>query len=461
MKLFLRQHKTNIFFVCLILLLGSIKYFYQAIVLNPFEIDQEFLALEAWNYIKVGKATLIGAHTSTGGMYIGPFYTYFITVVMALTNLNPWSINLLSATWATLTAVALYFVGKHLFSREVGVVAGLIAATSISYLTILEVPPLVVPLGLVSLLTFYCLSQIDQHRWLLLAAVFLGGVGIHLHFTGIYLSIFIILWMITRKIKPTIKETIISIGMIIFFLSPLILFDLRHNFLNSRNFITFLLTTNGLKVIIMSMQRSFWLALGSLGALFNNFQTHNLLISSIVWGIFVIYFIFNRRRTLNHKLLLTWLIFPIIVNGLYSGELLPYYYILHHAQIFLVIGLLLEPIVRHKNGTTAFITLTLLYTILNLRYHQARPNAFRLQNKMAAFETIRRIGGDPNSVNLSLTIDFARRGGIEFLQKYYGYDTQLLKERPTYTIVSPHAWHRLKGDYTFGEFDVILPEKKP
>ncbi len=459
MKRFFRQHKTDIFFIALIITLGGFKYFYQAIVLNPFEIDQEFLALEAWNFLKAGKPTLIGAHTSVGGMYIGPFYTYFITAMMALTKLSPWTINLVSATWATLTAVTLFFVGKKLFSREVGIVAGLVAATSISYLTIAEVPPLVIPLGFISILTFYVLSQIDHHRWMLLVSVFLAGVGIHLHFTGLYLGVFILLWMMMNKIKPTWKEVLIALFMTIFFLSPLILFDLRHNFLNSRNFITFLLTTNGIKVIIMSVQRSFWLALGNLGALFNNFQTYNLQISSIVWGIFVLYFIFNRKRTKYHKLLLTWLIFPIVVNGLYTGELLPYYYIFHHAQIFLVIGLLLERLMRHKNGVAAFITLTLLYTILNLQYHQTRPNAFRLQNKIAAFETILRLGGDPQNVNLSLTIEHARRGGIEFLQKYYGYDTQLLKHRPTYTIVSPHGWHRLKGDYSFGEFDVILPEK--
>lgn len=459
MKSKLLKHKQDVLIIGLILLLAGVKYFYQALVLNPFEIDQEFLAMEAWNFLREHKATLIGAHTSVGGMYIGPFYTYFITLVMAITKLSPWSINIISAIWATITAVVLYFIGKKLFSKEVGIVAGLVAATSISYLTIVEVPPLVVPLGLASLLTFYCLSQIKNNRHMLLAAVCLAGVGIHLHFTGLYLSLFIIVWMIMNKIKPTKKEVLLSLGMVLFFLSPLIWFDLKHNFLNSRDFIQFLLTTNGLKVILFSINRSFWLALGNLGALFNNFQAYNLAISVIVWSIFVIYFIFNRNKTKHYKLLLTWLIFPIVMNGLYTGELLPYYYIFHQAQIFLVIGLLLEPIMRHKNGTAAFITLTLLYTLLNLQYNQRRPNGFRLQNKVAAFEKVKHFAGDPKSVNLSLTIDFARRGGIDFLRRYYGFDDKLKPDRLTYTIVSPHQWHRLKGDYAFGEMDVIMPEK--
>ena len=72
---------------------------------------------------------------------------------------------------------------------------------------------------------------------------------------------------------------------------------------------------------------------------------------------------------------------------------------------------------------------------------------------------MKRLAGDPKSVNLSLTIDFPRRGGIDFLRRYYGFDDQLKPDRPTYTIISPHGWHRLKGDFSFGEMDVLMPPK--
>lgn len=456
----LLSNRRDLLIVGLILSLAATKYFYQALVLNPFEIDQEFLALEAWNFLKEGKATLIGAHTSVGGMYIGPFYTYFITLLMGLTKLNPYTINVTSAFWATLTPAVLYVIGRKLFSREVGLVAGLLAAISISYLHISEVPPLVVPMGLVSLLTFYCLSQLKENRRMFFAAVFLSGVGIHLHFTGLYLLPFVILWILINRITVSKRDIGWAGLMLLFFLLPLIAFDLRHDFLNSRNFVTFILASAGWKAIVVSMLRSFTLALANLGALFNNTQINNLLISSFVWAIFVFYFIFTRKRTPYHKLLILWLLFPMAVNGIYTGDLLPYYYIFHHPQIFLVIGLLLERAIRTEVGATAFITLSLLYTLLNLQYHHKRPNQFRLQHKMAGFETILKEAGTTN-VNVSLTIDHARRGGFDFLRRYYGFDDKLLPERSTYTIVSPHYWHRLVGDYTFGEVDVILPKENP
>lgn len=453
------EHKTDILYASLVTVLAATKYLYQALVLNPFEIDQEFLSLEAWNFLKEGKPTLIGAHTSVGGMYIGPFYTYFVTLVMFFTRLHPLTTNLLSATWAILMALSLYLVGRRLFSQSVGLVAGTLAAISIGYLSLTEVPPIVIPLALVSLLTFYALSQLPQRRGMLLVAVFLSGVAIHLHFTGLYLPIFIVFWLLVTRTKITRREIFQIIIIMLFFFSPLIIFDLKHDFLNSRNFITFLLTTNGLKVIIASILRSFHLGLANLGALFNNLPINNLWLSLVVWISFIVHFLVNRRVHPQHKLLLAWLVFPLVVNGLYTGELLPYYYIFHHAQIFLVIGLLAERVIKTRFGCVVLVTAALLYLLQVIKWHQAHGNGFRLQNKMAAFEKIKSLSPDPQAVNLSFTVEHARRGGFDFLAHYYGFDTDLKPERPTYTIVSPHAWQRIKADYSFGEIDVVLPEK--
>jgi len=128
-----------------IFLLAAVKYFYQALEINPFEIDQEFLSLEAWKIIKLKKLTLIGAQTSVGDIFIGPIYTYLVTLTMLLTRLHPYTVNLLSALFASLVPPILFAVGKKLYSQTVGLVAGIISALSIEYLTLSSVPPLVIP----------------------------------------------------------------------------------------------------------------------------------------------------------------------------------------------------------------------------------------------------------------------------------------------------------------------------
>lgn len=432
----------------MLLLLAAAKYGYQALVLAPFEIDQEFLALEAWKFLKEGNPTLVGAHTSAGDIYIGPGYTYLVTIVMGLTRFNPWSINLLSALWATLSVISLYLIGIKLFSRAVGAIAALSAAISINYLNLTQVPPLVIPLSLVSLLTFYCLSQIGRQRHAFLLAITLAGIGLHLHFTSLYLVAFIILWVLVNRLKVSYPDWLKAAAILLIFLSPLILFDLRHNGLNSRNFMTFLLTTGSLKVIITTLWRSIILALSNLGALINNFQGYNLVIGSLA---FMGGLIFSR-----HRLLLAWLLFPMIINGLYAGGLLPYYYMFHQAQIFLVIGLLTAPLLKNQWSVTVLLTLFLLYNWLNWRWHWQRGGGFNLTNKLAAFEFIK-ARAQTSDINLSFTVDHTRRGGLDFLRRYYGFDDKLDPTRPTYTLVSPHGWQRLKADATFGEIDVILP----
>ena len=429
-------------------------------IIGTFEIDQEFLSLEAWRLIKEGTLSLIGAGTSFGGLYIGPFYTYFIAGIMSLTRFYPPTLNLVSALWATAVPVGLYFIGRQLFSRATGLIAGLMAAISISFLSLTDTPPLVVPFGLVSLLTFYCLSQLKIGKFMFFAAVTLAGISLHLHFTGLYLSLFILLWILITHYQLKLKDYLIALGILIFFLSPLIIFDLRHDFLNSRNFITFILTTNGLKVILKSLGHGLILSLTSLGAVFNNFQAYNLIAGSLAWLSFIIYFFRLKTKTTAHYLLLSWLVFPIALNGLYTGRLLPYYYTFHHPQTFLALGLVLAKFTRHLWGCTILITLGLLFMILNLTWLKHHPNAFSLSHKMAAFTVITRHAGTTD-INVSFTVEHSRRGGLDFLRRYYGFDSELKPNRPTYTIISPFFYERLVGDYQFGEIGVLLPPPQP
>ena len=444
--------------IWLIFIMAAAKYLYQALSLAPFEIDQEFLALEAWQFLKQANPTLIGAHTSAGDIFIGPFYTYFVTLVMWLTKLNPWPINILSALWAIAAVISLYFIGRQLFSRATGIIAALLAATSISYLNLTPTPPLVIPLSLISLLTFYCLSQLHLHPRLFLVTIILAGIGLNLHFTGLYLLAFIIIWILAHRLKFPLSSWLKAGLILLAFLSPLILFDLRHQFLNSRNFINFLLTTNSLKVVLNTLWRSLKLSLSNFGALTNNFQIYNLAFGSLISFSFLIYFLRLPVKTIQLKLLLAWTIFPMLVNGLYAGGLLPYYYTFHHAQIFLILGLLLEKLVKNQWGITTLLTLFLLYNFLNWRWHFQQSKGFSLTHKLAAFEFVKTHASTTN-INLSFTVDHSRRGGLDFLRRYYGFDDQLLPQRPTYTIVIPHFFHRLKADADFGEIGIILPQK--
>ena len=102
--------KPKIIIISLIVL-STLKYFW-FLPKFPFDADQEYLALKS-DEILNGKLTLLGAPTSIGGMFIGPLFSYFVAAVMFLFKDNPLVVNGLSAFWATLIIIALFFVGPY------------------------------------------------------------------------------------------------------------------------------------------------------------------------------------------------------------------------------------------------------------------------------------------------------------------------------------------------------------
>lgn len=440
----------------LILILSSFKYFYQALVINSFDFDHEFLALEAWKIVKDHRFTLIGAPTSVGGLFIGPLYTYLVALVMVITRFHPYSINFLSAFWATLTPLAIYFVSRKMFSRPVGIIAALFAAVSLSYLSLLSTPPLVIPIGLVSLLAFWSLSQISSQPRLLYLYALLAGVAINLHFTGIYLLPMLLVWLLFKKPKLKIKDIGVSLGIFGLFISPLLLFELRHQFFLFNNLVTFLRESSSLNQSFTdSLRFSGELFLVSNGQLINNLTGNNLLMGLLAAGAFLV-ILFKSKITDKYQLLLFWLAMPFVFNSLYAGNILPYYFIIQQAQFFILVGLIIAKILPFPIAWAFLALIVSSYASSAFHSLSGSHRGFQLQNKMAAFAYVKNNAGTTD-VNLSFTVLHAQRGGLEFLRLYYGFDDQLEANRQTYTIVVPQNFESISSDVKFGEIGLILP----
>ena len=439
----------------LILALAAAKYFYQALVINPVEIDQEYLLLQAWQILKQHKLTLIGASTGVGKIYIGPAYNYFIALVMWFTRLHPGTVNLVSAVWATLTPLAIYLVAKKLFSFPVGFIAGFLAAASSSFLNLPGVPPLVIPFAPVALLTVYFLSQLSQNPQAIWPAAFLTGLSLHLHFTGLFLVSLFLVWLLVIKFRPNLRQ-ILGISLLwLIFISPLIAFDLRHGFRNLHNFEDFLSGKTRPVATTTPTVRSLTLGLATTGSLFSGNNNLDLPLGVLILIPTLLYF-FTNKFTRLHQLLSLWLITPFFFSSLYIGLLLPYYYIFHQPAIFILAGLVITSLLRYRFVFPTLVISALIYTYLNFNWIRGTYTGFSLNHKMAAFKFIKTHAGS-RPFNLSLTVEHARTGGLEFLLLYYGLDTQLQPDRPTYTLVIPSNWHRIKSDYRFGDIGVVLP----
>src|SRR3990167_10160920 len=76
----------------------------------------------------------IGAPTSVGQVYLGPFYYYFIAPWLALFKFNPVGLAYGVAVFSIVFLVVIYLLTRHFFNERVAIIATFL--TSFSYVLI-------------------------------------------------------------------------------------------------------------------------------------------------------------------------------------------------------------------------------------------------------------------------------------------------------------------------------------
>lgn len=205
----------------------------------------------------------IGAPSSVGQIYLGPFYYYFIAPFLALFRFDPVGPVFGVALLSVLGAICFYYVlQKETISAtaQISIVLLTFSSSLIDLSRFSWNPNLLPYFSFFSLYFFYKMLQLKSKKY---AFVFgsLFAFSIQLHYLAGLILIPIVLWFVifenrsiqkrffknveTRKLQKDIfgydmksfHLLIISIVSFVFFSLPLLFFDLRHGFLNSKNFI--------------------------------------------------------------------------------------------------------------------------------------------------------------------------------------------------------------------------------
>ncbi len=189
------------------------------------------------------KPTLIGPYTGLQAVFQGPLYYYTLAIPFAFSGGDPRAIMWLMLAVSMAAIYVGYLVGKTFFSAEVGLATAFLFAVSpaaAAAATFIWSPFFVLPLS--TLCLYFLLRWIKNgHKksFLLLA----GSLGLLFHFEIAFAAPFtittlLIAWFIARK-KRFSFPFISFIGILILFLSPLILFDFRHDFLTTKSLLKF------------------------------------------------------------------------------------------------------------------------------------------------------------------------------------------------------------------------------
>ncbi len=187
----------------------------------------------------------IGAPTSVGQVYLGPFYYYFIAPWLLLFNFHPLGPAIGVAIISSLFILFAFYRTSQLFDKRIALLlTGLIAfSPSLVDLSRYSWNPNLLPVFTL-LYYFSLLFAVRRADWrLFILSGSLFSFCIQFHYialvlaapTGFFLSYY--LWQEKKKLSKAIKNILAMTGSAIFFSIPLFIFDLRHDFLNSRNFI--------------------------------------------------------------------------------------------------------------------------------------------------------------------------------------------------------------------------------
>lgn len=242
MTAWIKKHRIEIIIVCLILLAASFLRFYRLPEYMTFLGDEGRDALVIKAMLVEHNLPFIGPPTSVGNIYLGPLYYYMMAVPMAVFWLNPVAAAGMVATIGVATVFLIYYLARQWFGILPAVLSALLYA--ISPVIILHSRsswnPNPAPFfALLMVLGFYKSRQSKDYRWLVLSGAALAA-AIQMHYLALILiPIFATLWLFERikkrgELKHFLLGTVMAKIAFLTLILPLILFDLKHDFLNLR-----------------------------------------------------------------------------------------------------------------------------------------------------------------------------------------------------------------------------------
>lgn len=421
-----RLKDQKIMFIILIgiLALAAFLRFYQLSAYMTFLGDEGRDAIIVMDILKGINFPLIGPPTSVGNIYLGPLYYYMMAIPMAIFYLNPVAAAGMNALLGVGTIILIYYLGKNWFSRYAGLIAAYLYAISpvtITYSRSSWNPNPAPFFSLLSILGLWKARSTGNYKWLILTGVS-AAAALQMHYLALILiPVLLIAWIKELlNMKANNKEshfwtgTILAIAAFFIVMSPLLLFDLKHNFINYRA-INELLFTNGNAVnfnIADTLERIIPIYSHDLVARY--LTVENAILSPIVAVLILIplisiVFLIFKKRKINYGLWLLNIYLLIGIFGLafYKQNIYDHYLGFMNPVPFLLLGSLATVPVRgilKVLSSLGLIILIVFLTIVNFQKNllQNQPNnQLERTKKVAEFVIEKADGKDFNFALLS------------------------------------------------------------
>ncbi len=390
------------------LILGIIVVLFLALRLpqilrNEFPFVFDFGRDLIWvrNMVELRRPTLIGPWGSLAGVYFGPLWYYLVAIPYIIFSGDPRGPVYLTLT-ANLAVLLLGFFWLKKFDIKLGLIFAFLVAISPHLINLSTFAFHANMLPLTQLLFLYGLYQFTQGKifGLYLAALL---TSLNFHFepaTGIFTTLTLLIYLIWKYKSLEIRSIrLIRNSLIIFVLPflPNLVFDLRHDFLQTRAVMAYFAGTNRSLEGVLPFPERIFERLRKFTELFSGSVLPNL--SILLTGIILVTLLLvlwriKKSTSLTQLIYLNYLILLISLFGfmfLFPPELKSWYLYGFSINYLILVSLFLSQLWRQKYWLA--LTLLLLLFFNNVKpLNRPDPSAFStsatLKNQLYALDAI-------------------------------------------------------------------------
>ncbi len=448
--------------VSLIILISIFFRFYQLELNFPFSWDQERDALEVWKIIKEGDLTLIGP--SAAGFdtfYLGPLWYYLLAPFYFIFKMDPIGAAFFASLTGVITTIFIYFVFKKLSSRREAIIGSLIWAI-LPNRTAWN--PMLIPL-LCTILIFLNFKITQYKKNFIIWAFLLTGLGLQVHFQSVFFLplLLISLFYYRKQNKLPVKHLIIGPFLFLLTFMPIIFFDLRHDFLNTKGIANLFFGKHGssfsndifahLQLILQQFVRPIHL---SFFPFLNKGETVSgaLILSLSFIGIYLA----KISQSLK-VIILTLIMLPPLILSFYKGQLSEYYFTVSIVPVLFGVTILGGIICKRSIGKLIIVLSLILIFLLRLNsllsnsfYPDYKISSLYYKKQVVKFIVSEKI--DP-IFNISYTSVVNENSGFAYLFKLYGREPQNIPQGHLWTIVIPASSADVQPIARFGDIGII------
>lgn len=436
----LKEQRNLFILLVLILLLAAFLRFYRISEYMNFLGDEGRDAIIIKNILIGHHFPFIGPPTSVGNIYLGPIYYYMMAISMAIFWLNPVAAAGMNALLGVTVVGLIYCLGKYWFNRGAGLIAAYlytISPVTIIYSRSSWNPNPAPFFALVAIFSLYRLHKTGNFLWLALTG-FSVGVALQMHYlAAILIPIVGILWLyeILLRIRSKLKMvkllggTLLGILSFILVMLPLIIFDLRHNFLNYRAAVELFSAGSAVKVDIFSnvIRIPALFSHNLVGRYISADSPYLTIIVSVLIAVALIY----RFSYWPKFSLAVWLIVGLLGLTFYQQEIFDHYLGFMNPAPFLLLGSLTTlriPSLKIGKNVVIYGLVALIMTLTIVNF-QKSPLLFSPNNQLKRTQEVAKfiINETPNNdFNFALIAKNNYDSAYQFYLDLYGHKPKIL-----------------------------------